>query len=82
MKIDIIKVENGPVKQFLQTSGITWKFNVPHASHMGGIWKTMIGMTRKILNSMLLESGSKTLTHEVLVTFMCDVCASNHPYFN
>ena len=75
MKIDTIKVENGPVQQFLQTSGITWKFNVPHASHMGGIWERMIGMTRKILNSMLLESRSKTLTHEVLVTFMCEVCA-------
>ena len=78
MKIDTIKVKNGPVQQFSQTSGITWKFNVPYAFHMGGIWNRMIGMTRKTLNSMLLESRSKTLTHEVLVTFLCEVCAIIH----
>ena len=42
MKIDTIKIENGPIQQFLQTSGNTWKFNVPHASHMGCIWERML----------------------------------------
>ncbi|XP_056014939.1 uncharacterized protein LOC130052845 [Ostrea edulis] len=32
-------------------------------------------MTRKILNSMLLESCGKPLTHETLATFLCEVCA-------
>ena len=35
MKIDTIKVENGPVQQFLQAFGITWTFNVPHGRNMG-----------------------------------------------
>ena len=61
MKIDTIKVENGQVQQFLQTSGITWKLNVPMHQHMGGIRERMIGMTRKILNSKSLESSSKPL---------------------
>ncbi|XP_062585397.1 uncharacterized protein LOC134247072 [Saccostrea cucullata] len=75
MKVNTIRVEKGPVQEFLETSGITWKFNVPHASHMGGIWERIIGITRRILDSMLLESRFKPLTHEVLVTFMCEVCA-------
>lgn len=75
MKMNTVKVEEGPVQEFLRNSGITWIFNVPHASHMGGIWERMIGMTRKILDSMLLESRSKPLTHETLATFLCEVCA-------
>lgn len=75
MRVNSVKVEDGPVKQFLCDSSITWIFNVPHASHMGGIWERMIGMTRRILDSMLLDSKSKTLTHETLTTFLCEVCA-------
>ena len=41
---------------------------------MGGIWERMIGMTRKILNSILLELRSKTLKHDVLAIVMCEVC--------
>ena len=36
MDIDIEKVENESVQQFLKISGITLKFNVQHASRMGG----------------------------------------------
>ena len=36
MDIDIEKIENGQVQQFFKISGITWKFNVLHASHMEG----------------------------------------------
>lgn len=83
MKMNTVKVEEGPVQEFLRNSGITWIFNVPHASHMGGIWERMIGMTRKILDSMLLESRSKPLTHETLATFLCEVCAiiNSRPIF-
>ena len=75
MKVNTVKVEEGPVQQFLNDSGITWMFNVPHASHMGGIWERMIGVTRRILDSMLLETKSKPLTHETLTTFLTEVCA-------
>ncbi|XP_048731719.2 uncharacterized protein LOC125648761 [Ostrea edulis] len=75
MKVSTIKVEEGPIQQFLVKSCITWIFNVPHSSHMGGVWERVIGMTRKLLNSMLLESCGKPLQHETLATFLCEVCA-------
>ena len=41
---------------------------------MGGVWERMIGVTRKILDSMLLGE-KKGLTHDVLTTLMAEVCA-------
>ena len=68
-------VEKDPVKSFLTSNKIVWKFNPPHASHMGGVWERMIGVSRRILDSMLLREGSKNLTHEVLTTLLAEVCA-------
>ena len=64
VNIDTVRVEKGAVRDFLQKSGITWIFNVPHESHMGGIWERIIGVTRKVLDAVLLENKSKLLTHE------------------
>lgn len=50
-------------------------FNPPHASHFGGAWERMIGVTRRILDSMLLRNGMKGLTHDTLSTFLAEVCA-------
>jgi transposase InsO family protein len=75
MKIDTINVEDGPVKEYLYNRGVTWKFNSPHSSHMGGVWERMIGLTRRILDSMLQEHCNKNLTHDVLVTLMYEICA-------
>ena len=66
VNIDTVRVEEGAVRDFLQKSGITWIFNVPHESHMGGIWERIIGVTRKVLDAVLLENKSKLLTHETL----------------
>ncbi|VDI66648.1 Hypothetical predicted protein [Mytilus galloprovincialis] len=57
LKIDSINVEDGPFKNFLYNSGTTWIFNPPHSSHMGGAWERMIGITRRILDSMLLNAA-------------------------
>jgi hypothetical protein len=76
MKVNTVKVEEGPVQQFQDKSYITWIFNAPHSSHMGGVWERVIGMTRKILDFMLLETCGKPLTHETLATFLCEVCAN------
>lgn len=35
----------------------------------------MIGLTRRILDSMLCDISAKELTHEVLCTFLAEVCA-------
>ncbi|KAK0139185.1 hypothetical protein N1851_024265 [Merluccius polli] len=61
--------------KYLHENGCTWEFNPPHASHMGGVWERMIGVTRRILDSMLLRTKHTHLTHDVLCTLMAEVCA-------
>ncbi|XP_048751486.2 uncharacterized protein LOC125663228 [Ostrea edulis] len=75
LRIDSIYVDDEPLKNYLHNSGTVWIFNPPHASHMGGAWERMIGITRRILDSMLIGASGKTLTHDVLNTFMAEVCA-------
>lgn len=43
--------------------------------HMGGSWEQMIGLTRCILDSMLMGIAPRQLTHEVLTTFSAEVTA-------
>ncbi|XP_061170784.1 uncharacterized protein LOC133180260 [Saccostrea echinata] len=75
LKINTINVEDGPIHDYLTKQGTTWIFNPPHSSHMGGVWERMIGTTRRILHSMLLEYGSHSLTHDVLTTFLAEACS-------
>ncbi|XP_067273612.1 uncharacterized protein [Pseudorasbora parva] len=74
-------VDEKAVKQFLSDHSCLWTFNPPHSSHMGGVWERMIGIARRILDSMLLQMTSSKLTHEVLSTFMAEVTAiiNNRP---
>ena len=55
--------------------GYEWVFNPPHASHAGGVWERMIGVTRRILEVVLTDVPPKHLTHEVLSTLMAEVTA-------
>ena len=75
LNLETLFVEDKEVSSFLQTNSIAWKFNPPAASHMGGVWERMIGVIRRILDSMLLDMRRKPLTHEVLCTLMAEVCA-------
>ena len=70
-----IEIVEDTVKNFLFDKGVTWIFNSPHSSHMGGVWERIIGITRRILDAMLMDLPSKNLTHDVLVTLMAEVCA-------
>ena len=62
-------------QSYLATEGCNWIFNAPHASHAGGVWERMIGVTRRILDCVLADLGPKRLTHEVLTTLMAEVTA-------
>ena len=75
--------ENGPVAKLLSTLGTTWLFNPPHASHFGGSWERMIGVSRRILDAMILKEKNR-LTHDSLVTLMAEVCAivNSRPLLN
>lgn len=74
-------IENGPVSKFLSDSRIVWKFNPPHAPHMGGAWERLIGVSKRVLNAMLLDHQQRDITHDVLTTLMAEVCAivNNRP---
>ena len=55
-------------------NGTKWPFNLPHGSHMGG-GEHMISTARWIIDATMRQMSNKPLTHEVLVTFMAEVCA-------
>ena len=58
------------INQFLQQRKITWKFNPPAASHMGGVWERIIRSIRKILRALL---GQQVLSDEMLQTLMSEI---------
>lgn len=64
--------EEPNVRKYLAEEGC---FNPPHSSHMGGVWEWMIGISRRILDSMLKQTSVSRLTHEVLSTLMAEVTA-------
>lgn len=70
-----INTDNTTVRNYLQEKGCSWVFNPPHASHMGGSWERLIGVARRILDAMLLQTGPTRLTHEFLSTLMAEVMA-------
>lgn len=62
------------VKDFLTKNDcelIEFKFNVPHASHMGGVWERMIRSTRSVLSSLLNQLGEQ-LDDESFRTLMTE----------
>lgn len=58
------------IDEFLRQREITWKFNPPAASSMGGVWERMIRSIRKILRVLL---KAQQVNDETLLTFMTHV---------
>ncbi|XP_068238441.1 uncharacterized protein [Palaemon carinicauda] len=73
LRIDSINVEDEPFRNFLYNSSTTWNINPPYSSHMGGTWERMDGISRRILDSMLLNNTGKSLTYDVLSTFRTEL---------
>ncbi|XP_033096337.1 uncharacterized protein LOC117100646 [Anneissia japonica] len=48
-----------------------WLFNVPTASHHGGVWERMIKTVRSILDALMLQHRSQ-LNDDMLITFMAE----------
>ena len=74
LAIALKELDGVPIKEFLSSQGcdlIDFNFNVPHASHMGGIWERQIRTTRSVLSSLLQEHGSQ-LDDEALRTLMTE----------
>jgi len=74
----LAEMDKKSVERYLSEQGCEWQFNPPHASHFGGAWESQIGTIRRILDAMLLETGSQKLTHELLVTLMSELAAIVH----
>ena len=68
------KMNHTKIQRTLSEDGCDWvqfKMNVPAASHMGGIWESMIRSARTVL-SALLDQHSSQLDDELLHTFMVE----------
>ena len=72
LKLAYKQMDGEVVRQKLMHEGITWNFNPPSASHMGGAWERVIRTVRKILSGLLAEHGER-LDSESLSTLMCEV---------
>ena len=73
----VSELDENRLKQFLLKENcdyVVFKTNVPHASHMGGIWERQIRTVRNILATLLSQHGSQ-LDDESLRTFMCETAA-------
>ncbi|KAJ8007682.1 hypothetical protein DPEC_G00096700 [Dallia pectoralis] len=68
-------VKESKVQRYVNSQGCKWDFNPPHSSHMGGGWERLIGVARRILDSMLMRRDYASLSHEVLCTLMAEVTA-------
>ncbi|XP_031549049.1 uncharacterized protein LOC116286634 [Actinia tenebrosa] len=56
------ELDREPIKQFLSSQDcdiIDFNMNVPHASHMGGIWERQIRTTRSVHTSLLQDRGTQ-----------------------
>ena len=58
------------IRKDLVGKGIDWEFNPPGASNFGGVWERMIGIVRKVLESVM---GLQTLDDDSLGTLFCEV---------
>ena len=63
------------MEKYLTEQGCEWQFNLPLASHFGGVWECQLGTIRRILDAMLLETRAQKLTHELLVALISEVTA-------
>lgn len=50
--------------------GINWSFNIPAASHQGGVWERLIRSVKSVLTSVLKQ---QILDDEGLQTIFCEV---------
>lgn len=66
-KITGLNVER--THKYRATFRIVWKFNTPYSSHMGWAWERLVGVSRRIIDSLLVNVRHTKLTLEVLTTF-------------
>ena len=63
-------IDHSKIHGALLKRGIDWIFNVPAASHHGGVWEHLIKMVKRVLYSVLQQ---QSLDDESLHTILCEV---------
>ena len=66
------EMNQNSIENYLRDQNCEWKFNPPHASHLGGVWERQIGTVRRVLDAMLLDIGSSQLDDELLTTLIAE----------
>ena len=68
------ELKEDDIQKFATSKNIVWKFNVPAASHHGGVWERQVRTIRKILQALLSEQHLKgARNEEQLHTLFCEV---------
>ena len=63
------------ISQYPTSQRCDFKFNFPRSSHMGGVWERQIRSIRRILSTLLHQSGTQ-LDDESLRTFCAEAAAT------
>nr|XP_054755510.1 uncharacterized protein LOC129261476 [Lytechinus pictus] len=69
------ELDQESIQMYLLENGVDWipfQMNTPSASHMGGVWERQIGTVRRVLEPLLMSSGSQ-LDDESFQTFLTEV---------
>ena len=68
------EMNQNQIHNFLLTRNCDWiqfEMNVPHASHMGGVWERQIKSVRAVLSALMADLGDQ-LDHETLRTLFTE----------
>ena len=74
LKEALKEIKHERLQTYLAEQGCDFVMNVPHASHMGGVWERQIRTIRSVLNAILHQSGSR-LDSASLHTFFYEAMA-------
>ena len=69
LKDELKKLNATAITREMETRGVEWHFNPPHASHFGGAWERQIRSIRRVLNGLGLV---QVMSDETLCTLMCE----------
>ena len=74
LKEALKEIKHERLQTYFAEQGCDFVMNVPHASHMGGVWERQIRTIRSVLNAILHQSGGR-LDSASLRTFFYEAMA-------
>ena len=75
LKASLEELDQVQLQEYLVENGCEWipfRMNVPHSSHMGGVWERLIRTVRCALETLLVSAGTQ-LDDEAFRTLMTEV---------